>query len=60
MIVVAEVPSIEMDTMCLRRSIGISSSNENSVSFHERTQSIDSPLFLDNRNKNLRILFADA
>jgi len=53
--VVAEVPSIEIATMCLRMSSGTSSSRENSVSFHERTQSCDSPLFLDNTNKNLRI-----
>ena len=52
-IVVAEVPSIEMDTMRLRSSRGTSSSSNNSVSFHERTQSYDSPLFLDKRNRNL-------
>lgn len=53
--VVAEVPSIEIATTCLRMSSGTSSSRENSVSFHERTQSCDSPFFLDKTNRNLRI-----
>lgn len=56
MIVVAEVPSIEMEAINGRRLTGTSSSSEKSVIFQELTQSIVSSLFLDNKNKLLSFL----
>lgn len=55
-IVVAEVPSIEMEAINGRRLTGTSSSSEKSVFFQELTQSIVSSLFLDNKNKLLSFL----
>lgn len=51
--VVAEVPSMEMEAIILRRLDGTSSSSEKRVDFHERAQSIVSSLFLDNTNNIL-------
>lgn len=48
--VVAEVPSIEMECMYLRRNFGISCRRKNSVAFHELAQSIVSSLFLDDKD----------
>lgn len=47
--VVADVPSIEMDETRERAVMGISSSNEKRVAFHELTQSMLSSLYLDNK-----------
>lgn len=51
--VVAEVPSIEMEVINERIVIGIASSREKSVVFHDCTQSTDPSLFLDNIYDNL-------
>lgn len=52
-IVVAEVPSSDMEAISGRRWIGMSSSRAKMVSFHERTQSMDSSIFLDKRKWHL-------
>lgn len=50
-IVVAEVPSMEMDLMAGRRLTGISSKRLKSVVFQDLTQSTVASLFLENTNK---------
>lgn len=49
-IVVAEVPSTDIEAMSERRCTGMSSRREKRVTFHEETQSLASPLFLDKTN----------
>lgn len=51
MIVVAEVPSIEMDTTVERRPTGISLRSANSVIFQDCNQSTVSSIFLENINE---------
>lgn len=53
MIVVAEVPSMEMDAMAGRRLTGISSKILKSVVLQDLTQSTVSSLFLEKTNKLL-------
>ena len=47
--VVAEVPSREMEETRERRVMGMSSSKEKRVAFHELTQSMLSSLYLDDK-----------
>lgn len=47
--VVAEVPSREMEETRERRVMGMSSSKEKRVDFHELTQSMLSSLYLDDK-----------
>lgn len=50
--VVAEVPSREMEETRERRVMGMSSSKEKRVAFHELTQSMLSSLYLDDKQSS--------